>query len=394
VDFTEVSSSFAAIPQDRGADDRMTGALVDWLKEHPGDLCDPEATRLFKAILAHVVDYFFMAHLTVELIMIEDGIPIYTDFDISWSLKPASSFNPDTNTNTNINAPQELVIDSMYELDIMSPTDLDDHEIDTPLKRLGPSTGSLLVDEETSVIMERRLSGSESRVALSSHSDRDKDKKSFIERENPSEWSAAVGWVMNHDPLEFAAELTRMQWDLFVTIRVSPLYFISIMKMMTDDRDGMYLDMILGKRKIRLLGRLLLFLIVFRDGKPFLLLDYSAQKNNPPPSRKQLTNRVSTMILASPKPKHRARIYERFTLIAHQLRRLKNYDSLYAVISGMQETSIHRLSQTHQAVQLGPGILKDWQSHLKLMDPRGGYVHYRRALQADLSHGRAAIPLV
>ena len=195
--------------------------MVDWLKEHPGDLCDPKATQLFKAILAHVVDYFFMAHLTIELIMIEDGIPIYTDFDASWSLKPTSSSNPDTTTTTNITAPQELVIDAMYELDIMSPTDLDDHENDTPLKRLPPSTGSLLVDEETSLIMERRLSNSDSRVALSSHSD--KDKKSYIERENPSEWSAAVGWVMNHDPLEFAAELTRMQWDLFVTIRVSPL---------------------------------------------------------------------------------------------------------------------------------------------------------------------------
>jgi hypothetical protein len=52
----------------------------------------------------------------------------------------------------------------------------------------------------------------------------------------------------------------------------------------TDDRDVMYFDMISGKRKIRLLDRLLLFLIVFRDGKPFLLLDfYSAQENNPPP---------------------------------------------------------------------------------------------------------------
>jgi hypothetical protein len=100
------------------------------------------------------------------------------------------------------------------------------------------------------------------------------------------------------------------------------------------------------------------------------------------------------MILASPKAKHRARMYERFTLIAHSLRRLHNYDSLYAVISGMQETSIHRLSQTHSLVQLGSGIEKDWQSHLKLMDPRGGYTHYRRALQADLSHDRAAIPLM
>jgi hypothetical protein len=49
----------------------------------------------------------------------------------------------------------------------------------------------------------------------------------------------------------------------------------------TDDRDVMYFDMISGKRKIRLLDRLLLFLIVFRDGKPFLLLDfYSAQENS------------------------------------------------------------------------------------------------------------------
>jgi len=60
----------------------------------------------------------------------------------------------------------------------------------------------------------------------------------------------------------------------------------------------------------------------------------------------------------------------------------------------MQETSIHRLSQTHALVTLGPGIVKDWQSHLKLMDPRGGYVHYRRALEADLSHGKGAIPLM
>jgi hypothetical protein len=209
----------------------MTGALIDWLKEYPGDLCDSEATRLFKAILAHVVDYFFMAHLTVELIMIEDGIPIYVDLDSSWSFKSASPSNLDTNTDTRLSAPQELVIDSMYELDIMSPTDLDDHENDTPLKRLPPSTGSLLVDEETSVIMERRLSGSDSRVALSSHSD--KDKKSFVSSDKPSEWSAAVGWVMNHDPLEFAAELTRMQWDLFVTIRVSHL---SLHSRSMDDR--------------------------------------------------------------------------------------------------------------------------------------------------------------
>jgi hypothetical protein len=67
---------------------------------------------------------------------------------------------------------------------------------------------------------------------------------------------------------------------------------------------------------------------------------------------------------------------------------------LYAVISGMRETSIHRLSQTHALVKVGIGIDKDFQSHLKLMDPRGGYTHYRRALEADMSNGRPAIPLL
>lgn len=100
------------------------------------------------------------------------------------------------------------------------------------------------------------------------------------------------------------------------------------------------------------------------------------------------------MILSNPKPKHRARVYERFILIAHQLRRLNNYDSLYALISGMKETSIHRLSQTHALISpLAPGQ-KEFQSHSKLMDPRGGYTLYRRALEADVDNENTAIPLL
>lgn len=78
----------------------------------------------------------------------------------------------------------------------------------------------------------------------------------------------------------------------------------------------------------------------------------------------------------------------------HELRRLGNYDSLYAIIAGIKETSIHRLSQTHALVQLSPAAEKDWQSHLKLMDPKGGYAFYRRALKADISHERGSIPLM
>jgi hypothetical protein len=38
--------------------------------------------------------------------------------------------------------------------------------------------------------------------------------------------------------------------------------------------------------------------------------------------------------------------------------------------------------------------MRDFQSHLKLMDARNGYGHYRRALQADTSYNHTAIPLL
>ena len=104
-------------------------------------------------------------------------------------------------------------------------------------------------------------------------------------------------------------------------------------------------------------------------------------------------SRTSTLILSHPKAKYRAKIYDRFMLITHQLRRQSNYDGLYAIISGMQETSVHRLTQTHALVY--PSVsTREFENHLKLMDPRGGYGAYRRAIQADLTQGKSAIPLL
>ncbi|KIR40648.1 hypothetical protein I313_03299 [Cryptococcus deuterogattii Ram5] len=107
-----------------------------------------------------------------------------------------------------------------------------------------------------------------------------------------------------------------------------------------------------------------------------------------------LSRWISTIVLASSKAKHRARVIERSIRIAHQLRRLNNYDSLYAVISGLREASVHRLSASHALVQLSPNAEKDYHSHLKLMDPRRGYIQYREAIQADIHNGRGAIPLL
>ena len=335
----------------------MTGTIIDWLQAYPGDLCDTETTRLFRVILEMITEHTFMAHLTVELITINNQIPSLTDPDTSWSFKPAGSISM-SNRRKSIMNPDELVLDNdlLYELDSASRS-----EVDTSIQDRGASTSSLQVAAEASVIINRVASASDSKLATVSSSS-DKETKSIYSgsasaspltgSDGGQQWAAAISWIMDNTPEHFASELTRLQWGSFCEIR---------------PRDVFRHD--LGK-------------------EPHTPVQRSIDFFN------RISRWVSTMILAPPKAKNRARIYERFTLIAHQLRRLHNYDSLYAVISGMKETSIHRLSHTHALVQLGPGIEKDWQSHLKLMDARGGYVHYRRALQADLSHDRAAIPLM
>jgi hypothetical protein len=194
-----------------------------------------------------VVDYFFMAHLTVELSMIEDAIPIYVDLDISWAIKHIGSL-PLAHTNTNGPRNLDLVVDGIYDLDMMSP--ISEIDTQTPVKKYSASTASLLMDEEASVVMERKLSGSgsDSRLALSlSMSDKRSLGSNSTGDASHVQWASAVHWVMGHEPLEFAVELTRMQWDLFLTVRVG---FLCLNGEDADSRDEMYYATTLVKNPI------------------------------------------------------------------------------------------------------------------------------------------------
>ena len=59
---------------------------------------------------------------------------------------------------------------------------------------------------------------------------------------------------------------------------------------------------------------------------------------------------VANLILLRDKPKHRALMLEKFLAIAWKLRYLNNYNSLGAVIAGINGTAVHRLSQTRALV--------------------------------------------
>ena len=59
---------------------------------------------------------------------------------------------------------------------------------------------------------------------------------------------------------------------------------------------------------------------------------------------------VANVILLRDKPKHRARVLEKFMSIAWKLRYLNNYNSLGAVISGINSIAVHRLTQTRELI--------------------------------------------
>lgn len=98
------------------------------------------------------------------------------------------------------------------------------------------------------------------------------------------------------------------------------------------------------------------------------------------------------MVIAHSKPKHRARAFERFVQIAHHLRKLRDYPSLYAVVSGLNVSAISRLVQTHALVR--PGVEVEKEGFISLMSSLRAWQGYRSALMRDVTEGASAVPFM
>ncbi|MCJ1418974.1 hypothetical protein MMC32_005325 [Xylographa parallela] len=86
---------------------------------------------------------------------------------------------------------------------------------------------------------------------------------------------------------------------------------------------------------------------------------------------------VANMILLRDKPKHRARALEKFMSVAWKLRQMNNYNSLGAVIAGINGTAVHRLAQTRELVS--QQAQKDFMRLEILMGTQKSHFAYRLA---------------
>lgn len=100
---------------------------------------------------------------------------------------------------------------------------------------------------------------------------------------------------------------------------------------------------------------------------------------------------VSGMIILRDKPKHRALAMERFMHIARALRRLNNYNSLGAVIAGINASAIYRLAQTRELIPYEIG--RKFQGLEILMGTQKSHFAYRLAWENTSSGRIPFIPL-
>ncbi|RPB28042.1 ras GEF [Terfezia boudieri ATCC MYA-4762] len=100
---------------------------------------------------------------------------------------------------------------------------------------------------------------------------------------------------------------------------------------------------------------------------------------------------VSNIILERPKAKHRARALEKFMEIAWILRHKNNYNALGAVLAGINNTCIHRLTQTREAVN--HQTQKKFMRLELLMNTHRSNFSYRLALENTSTERIPFIPL-
>jgi len=100
---------------------------------------------------------------------------------------------------------------------------------------------------------------------------------------------------------------------------------------------------------------------------------------------------VANYILFRDKPKHRALMLEKFMIVARKLREMNNYNSLGAVLAGINSTAVHRLSATRELIP--PESHKDWMKMEILMSQTRSFTAYRLAWENSSTERIPYLPL-
>uniref|UniRef100_A0A6B2L162 Ras-GEF domain-containing protein n=1 Tax=Arcella intermedia TaxID=1963864 RepID=A0A6B2L162_9EUKA len=98
---------------------------------------------------------------------------------------------------------------------------------------------------------------------------------------------------------------------------------------------------------------------------------------------------VATSILLQSRAKDRTKAVTKFMNIAKHLKDLNNYNTLMAIIAGLNTVSVSRLKQTFASVK--KNVLEQWEILMEVMNPSNSFKKLRTALEEA---GQTALPYI
>ena len=294
---------------------RYLNILKDWVSGYPGDFAHPRTRRVMTVFVQGVAVHPHYATVNKEISSYLDVV--MEDDDIQWTCSDKSRSRANTTESF-------LTISSVHSaastLNADSPTLTADSSIEE------------IVDHEGQEKFEpTRISETPSSVPSISRSEgqpvgsvqtllntlENAQRQAQLLNPVPRYSLTKVQWhqFMDIPGEDVARELTRIDWIMYCSIR--PRDLVRHVSLANDQKDKCK-SLENFNRMIHHFNHVALW--------------------------------VANIILLRDKPKHRARALEKFMGIAWRLRYLNNYNSLGAVISGINSIAVHRLAQTRELI--------------------------------------------
>lgn len=294
---------------------RYLNIFRDWISNYPGDFAHPLTRRVMTNFVEDLATSPEYAIANKEISPHLDVVA--EDDDIQW----ACSDNSRSRANT---TESSLTISSVQSaastLNADSPTLTADSSTEDVVEHLGPEkTQPTRISGTTSLVSNISRSENQSPGSFQTilNSPENVQRQAQLLTPTPRNLLTKVHWhqFMDISEEQIARELTRIDWIMYCSIR--PRDLIRHVSLASDQKEKC--------KSLEHFNRMI------------------HQFNH-------VAFWVANVILLRNKPKHRARSLEKFMSIAWKLRYLNNYNSLGAVISGINSTAVHRLAQTRELI--------------------------------------------
>lgn len=318
---------------------RYLTILKDWISDYPGDFAHPLTRRVITSFVHGLGGNQTFAVAHKEISMHLDVIS--EDDDTEWACSDRSHGNTSTMESF-------LAMSSTHSADSPITEDSSKEEVVEQLPRLEKvQTGRsdrISSTTSTTSAAESSTNPSTTSFQVSLHSAENAQRQAQLLTPIPRVDLDKLRWhqLMDISEEQIAKELTRIDWIMYSSIR--PRDIVRHISLNAEQKEKC--------RSLEYVNRMI------------------NQFNH-------VAFWVANLILLRNKPKNRAKALEKFMGVAWKLRHLNNYNSLGAVIAGINGTAVHRLSQTRELVS--PVAQKQFMRLEILMGTQKSHFAYRLA---------------